>query len=73
MKSSALAFNVTEVCKLTSLGRTTLYKAIKSGDLKAQKLGRRTIITFTELSRWLSSLPNGANAHTGEIVEAGRE
>jgi excisionase family DNA binding protein len=38
-------------------GRTTIYAAIKSGALKARKIGRRTIILDEDLRGWLASLP----------------
>ena len=38
-------------------GRTTIYAAIKSGHLKARKIGRRTIVLDDDLRGWLGSLP----------------
>ncbi len=38
-------------------GRTTIYAVIKSGALKARKIGRRTIILDEDLHNWLASLP----------------
>jgi hypothetical protein len=38
-------------------GRTTIYAAIKSGALKARKIGRRTIVLDEDLRGWLGSLP----------------
>jgi len=43
-------------------GRTTIYAAIKSGALKARKIGRRTIILDEDLRRWLVSLPMQGDA-----------
>jgi excisionase family DNA binding protein len=37
--------------------RTTIYEAIKSGALRARKLGSRTIIVDEDLRNWLQSLP----------------
>ena len=39
------------------MSRSAIYEAMKSGDLKAQKAGRRTIIQTTELERFISNLP----------------
>jgi excisionase family DNA binding protein len=55
MVLSRLAYSISEACALTSVGRTTLYAAIKSGDLKTHKVGRRTLITAKELVAWLDS------------------
>lgn len=38
-------------------GRTKIFEAIKNGDLKAHKLGRKTLIFDADLRRWLASLP----------------
>ena len=52
------AFRICEVCARTGLGRTTVYAAIKSGDLVARKYGRRTIVLERDLRNFLSRLPN---------------
>jgi hypothetical protein len=52
------AFRIREVCVRTALGRTTVYAAIKSGDLVARKYGRRTIVLERDLRNFLSRLPN---------------
>ena len=57
MEPTRLAYTISEACALTSLGRTTLYLAIKSGELKTHKVGRRTLITKKELVAWLDSRP----------------
>jgi excisionase family DNA binding protein len=48
-------YSIAEVCKVTGLGRTTIYKAIASGSLVAVKCGSRTMIFPTELNRWMST------------------
>jgi excisionase family DNA binding protein len=57
MKLNRLSYSISEACALTSLGRTTLYAAIKRGDLKTQKIGRRTVITSKHLLDFLEALP----------------
>jgi excisionase family DNA binding protein len=52
-----LAHTIAEACVLAKIGRTTLYAAIKSGDLKARKFRRRTVILHEELVNFLQSLP----------------
>lgn len=55
-----LAFRIEEAADLSGIGRTTLYAAIKSGDLTAHKCGRRTIVLFDDLRRYLNRLPTVA-------------
>ena len=55
MSPTPLAYSILEACKLTSVGRTTLYSAIKTGDLKVHKIGRRTLVTANDLVAWLDS------------------
>jgi excisionase family DNA binding protein len=52
-----LALRIRDVCRLTGLGRTTIYAAIKAGDLVARKLGRRTVILAADLEAFLNKLP----------------
>jgi hypothetical protein len=53
----ALAHSVEGASRRATCGRTLLYAAIKSGHLKARKIGRRTIILDEDLRDWLASLP----------------
>ena len=42
----------------TGIGLTSIREAISSGDLKAKKHGRRTIILPDDLRVWLKTLPD---------------
>jgi excisionase family DNA binding protein len=52
-----LSYSINEVSAATGLGRTTIYAAIKTGDLIARKCGRRTTILAEDLSSFLRNLP----------------
>ncbi len=52
-----LAFTITEAADVSSLGQTSLYKAIKEKRLISRKYGSRTIITRDDLASFLDSLP----------------
>lgn len=52
-----LALTVAEACAAARIGRTTLYEAIKRGDLIAAKYGRKTLIRVDDLRSWLARLP----------------
>jgi excisionase family DNA binding protein len=43
--------------KASGTGLSTIDNAIRGGELKAHKLGRRTIILRDDLFAWLRSLP----------------
>ena len=53
-----LGFTVPEAAILSSLGQTSIYKAIREGRLRIRKYGTRTIITRADLTSFLESLPN---------------
>ena len=55
--SAKEGFSILESCYIIGAGRSTIYKALETGELAASKLGRRTIILKRELLRFLTELP----------------
>ena len=47
------ALSIDEFRAWSSIGKTRIYKEIKSGRLKITKIGRRTIITLEHAVEWL--------------------
>jgi excisionase family DNA binding protein len=52
-----LAYSILEACEAARIGRTNLYEALRSGQLRAVKRGKRTLILADDLQKWLESLP----------------
>jgi excisionase family DNA binding protein len=61
--SIQIAFTVAQACAASGAGRTTLYNAIRTGELRARKRGRRTIILASDLLCWLESMAPVATVH----------
>ncbi len=55
---SKLAYTIDEAVKAGAGGRTKIYEAIKAGELKARKRGKRTVILAPDLLQYLESLPD---------------
>lgn len=48
-----LAYSIRQVSRLTSLGRSTIYRHISTGKLKTRKLGGRVVVTAEALSDFM--------------------
>lgn len=48
---------IPEAVEYSGMSRSSIYEALKRGDLTARKAGRRTLISFADLASYLSSLP----------------
>ena len=52
-----MALSVAEAAVEAGVGRDQVYSAIREGRLEARKWGRRTLITYDALLRFLKGLP----------------
>lgn len=52
-QGNPLAYSIPEAIRLTSLGRTNLYKLIAQGRLDVCRVGRRTLISADSLRNLL--------------------
>jgi hypothetical protein len=55
-----LAYSVRNFAKAADMGCTSVYAEIKSGKLKARRIGDRLIIPASEAHAYLASLPEAA-------------
>ncbi len=52
-----IAVTIPDAVHFSGMSRSSLYEALKRGDLSARKAGRRTLITFADLQAYLAGLP----------------
>lgn len=50
-----LAVSPAEAARLAGIGRTTLYQALGSGELRSLKIGKRRLIMVDALRDWLAA------------------
>ena len=49
--------SITDWCEISGLGRTVTYERIGSGDLRAVKIGRRTLVDVQAGLAWIDAHP----------------
>ena len=55
-----IAVSPDEAARLAGIGRTSLYAALATGDLKSIKIGSRRLIKIEAIHEWLASYQTGA-------------
>jgi excisionase family DNA binding protein len=50
-------YSVEEFSAAFGIGKTKIYALLKSGELSARKIGRRTVIPTAAAEAWAASLP----------------
>ena len=53
-----ISVTIPEAVKVSGRSRTSIYEALKNGELSAKKAGRRTLISFASLKDYLANLPD---------------
>jgi excisionase family DNA binding protein len=64
-----LALTVPEAIAASRVGRTSIYEAIRAGELRARKRGKRTLILVEDLRSWLEALPAVSPNNQGDRHE----
>jgi excisionase family DNA binding protein len=52
-----IALTISNAVRASGLSRTTIYEALKRGELTAMKAGRRTLIKYSDLEAFMERLP----------------
>ena len=52
--AQVLAVSPNEAARICGIGRTTLYAALSSGELKSAKIGTRRLIRLEAIREWLA-------------------
>ena len=65
-----VAYAVGETLELLSIGRTALYAAVKRGDLKRVKFGKKTLFYATDLASFLTKLGRLSEADAHRVSHA---
>jgi excisionase family DNA binding protein len=58
-----IAVSINEACKWAGIGRSSIYQAIRRGELPIRKSGRRSLVLMADLQRWISELPTSEARH----------
>ena len=64
------AYGVGETLDLLSIGRTSLYAAVKRGDLKRVKFGKKTLFYAADLASFLTKLGRLSEADAHRVSHA---
>lgn len=51
------AISIVEAAKRAGIGRSSIYQAIRRGELKIRKNGRRSLILVEDLKAWVAAMP----------------
>lgn len=53
-----IAYTVTELAKATGISTSSIYAAIRAGELKARFVGRKSVVEVEVAQAWVRSLPD---------------
>ena len=62
MQQTPELLTVADFVQRFRVSRTALYRLLSAGDIKARKVGRRTMIARADAENWLASLPAAKTA-----------
>ena len=50
-------YTIDEFCQKANIGKTKAYEYLKNGQIKAVKMGNKTLIPASSIDDWINSLP----------------
>lgn len=56
--NAKLSLSIEEVQEISGLGKTKIYQLLKTGEIPAKKIGKRTLVLRSDLEAFLSGLQN---------------
>ena len=62
-----------EWCRLSGMTRSAAYDALRLGQLKSHKLGRKTLIDVAAGLAWIRAMPAAEIAHTERTARTARQ
>jgi excisionase family DNA binding protein len=63
-----IAYSIDEAAQSAGIGLTKLREEIREGRLVARKIGKRTVVTVTDLAAWAEQLPKTRLSHSDIAV-----
>ncbi len=54
-KIQPLAVGAEEARRIINMGRNQFYAMLKSGEIRAKRVGKKWLVPISELERWLAS------------------
>jgi len=64
--SEQILVDIDEAAERLSIGRTTLYRLIRSGDIPTVRIGRSVRVPAQALERWAADRAHAETSETGD-------
>ena len=56
-QTTIVSYSIVDACHALGIGRTTLYKLISQGRVRARKIGARTVVLSEDVQRLVADAP----------------
>jgi excisionase family DNA binding protein len=58
LSTEHICYSPSRAAELLGIGKSTLFNLLARGEIRAKKLGSRTLISASELARYVGTLPD---------------